>query len=369
MPQTQTADDSLSLRDHEATFPGKDARRRPEPDPEAGTEPSSSSRRPGLDQAAKDAADEDLANSQDPMRRFRTEPEGAKPRERHRAKGDRAKPEDVPEIQTLTAQLKAKEDELKALKPTADSEAPRVVNLRRQIRGLEAEIADARPRPAATTTAPPDEKPPTWDRKEPQFDDFKKDPAKYPDPYAAWLRASAVYDAEKLQFERDEKNGVTAKAKAAQEAARLVQTQFAQRRDTFKAAHPDYETKWKAAIAGGYEIPPVVTRVVLTDDNGPALVYSLLHSPAEMDRLMTLYEDKPVTAGLTARVRRELLAFHQRQAAGSTGAAPAQARTRTFTPPTPVRTTPIQTGEEPPDEGSSLAEHERFYSRDKRRRS
>ena len=155
-----------------------------------------------------------------------------------------------------------------ALRPDASTaESPRVRNLKRQIRGLRAEIDEARPKP---TPVIEEDAPKAWDKTEPKFEDFQKDTAKYPDAYSAWLLAMADHNADKRQFETDQKNGVTAKARASQEADQAVKQQFTEKRVVFAKSHPDYDAKWNAAIKAGYDIPAVVTKVVLTDDNnGP----------------------------------------------------------------------------------------------------
>ena len=90
MPTTiDTADDSLSLKDHEATF-AKGRLVRPQAEQPKSDDPP----QPGLDEAAQAAHQEDFLNSQDPMRRFRKADEDDKPR-RHRAPGDRAKADSV----------------------------------------------------------------------------------------------------------------------------------------------------------------------------------------------------------------------------------------------------------------------------------
>ncbi len=99
--------------------------------------------------------------------------------------------------------------------------------------------------------------------------------------------------------------------------------------------------------------------MLLTADNGPAIVYHLLAHPDQLAEMYALWDGKPLTEQSVALATRWL---SNRVSAGTTGAATAAIPVaRTPKPPTPVRTGPMQTGTSPPGDGASLSDHEAFY--------
>lgn len=326
-----------SLAEHEAQF-----KPQPQAAPKAGPEDD-------------DDTDDAVADTRprDDSGRFKAEP-------RHRSQSQKAKPEDVAEINALTRTLREKEAELAKVKPDALAGSPRVLTLKQRIRAIEADLAELN----ATSKVEPKAKaeaataPATFDEKEPTLDDFS-DPAKYPDPYLALTRALAVYDRKKEAFEASQREAVDA-----EEAGRKAEiASYHARTATFAKTHEDFDAVTGPMIASG--LPSLLVAALVKADKGPEYVYYLAQHQDALDELVLLTEGKPVTDSHVAIVQRRLK--QQAQAAQSTGSA--TAATTAYIPPrppNPVRTGPIRTGDVLPDDDSSLAEHEKAFGRKRR---
>lgn len=374
----------MSLSEHEAEFLPKrggefqprptgavsaESETAPEPEPEpvvTGDETADDTARVDMDRQRAEAINPNL--------RYEDKPK----LERHRAKSQEAKPEDVATIRTLTATLKERTDAWQKLKKS-EGDSPRVLALRQRIRGMEADIAEAS-RPAVVEPprreAPPARvaEPTSFTESEPSYKTFEADPAKYPDPYLAYTRAVAAYDRRKDNFEtqqtrvkQDAETQRAAQTRQAQEAEQRDQVAHGARMKTFVATHPDLPQKLQELQAKGHDVPPVVTKAIMQSDNGPELLYALTRRPDVLDQLLVTNWQTPVTEATVVAMRRYLTTLIDREAAGTTGAAPAQRPdARVPRPPTPVKTGPLKTGTEPPGDGASLADHESAYSRRRR---
>lgn len=350
--------DAGSLSDHEATYqPRRGATPEPDAKPVQTTDASAD-----LGEDAHAAQLQAEADARDPMGRFRKQDE--KP-ERHRARSQQATADDVPQIRELTTSLREKEAALLKAKPGAGADSPRVVALRRQIRGIEAELADLQPRevretPRETRPAPAES---TFTEVEPKQEDFM-DLVKYPDPYMALQRALAAYDRRKDAFDAAQKGQQAQTERARADAA----AQFKRLEVDFARTTPDYGDRIQAAIKDGLDITPLTDAAIKSADNGPELLYHLLEHPDEVDDLWLKTQTTPLTDANIVAMRRRLQGFVTRGTAGKTAAASTpRPEPRAPKPPTAVRTGPLKTGTEPPDDGASLAQHEQFYAARRRR--
>jgi hypothetical protein len=350
----------MSLSEHEAEFSGKHPPAAPEP-----REPS----RVDLDETAAAEAKEAEALASDPMRRYREIDAAQQKSPRHKAASQKASPEDVKEIQALTVTLREKEAELARVKP-GESLSPRVAALKRQIRGIEADLADAQPRSERVIpSAEPEKKAngatstgDVFNETEPKLEDFAKD-EKRVDPYGDWMLARSRWDRKKEAWDAKQTEAVeTAKQSEDQLNARHHAAAKA-----FEKTHPDYFVKVADAVKSGHDLPPVVIAAIRADDKGPELLYALLGQPDEMDRLLLTMSQTPVTASSVVAMRRELTRVATRGAAGTSGAAPvARRREAPPAPITPVRTGPVETGDDEPGDEASLAAHEAAFHRRRR---
>lgn len=329
--ETPESIDSGSLADHEAQFSPK-AR------------------------AEADREDEDTAIKDRPAAntgQFAPKPADAK----HKAASQRATPEDVAEINRLTKELRDLEGKIGEKDPDAKA-APRIKTLQRQIRALKA-LAEsapvaAPPEPVAPKVPPP--APGEFSEAEPNFDDFQ-DTTKYPDPLAAWVKATAAYQIRKDRFEAAREQAALssqASEQAVINAYHASQTKFIEQTPNFGTVTEAFMTR---------ELPPVLMNAIVRDvANGPRYVYHLAQHPELADELVFLTEGKPLSDAHVAYVQRRLQSSVQ--------AAQEPDRPRVTPPyippkpPNPVRTGTINTGDDLPDDDAPLSEHERaFYKR------
>jgi hypothetical protein len=272
---------------------------------------------------------------------------------RHRAASQQAGPEDVNTINTLTKELRTKEQELSTLDPEGDKDSPRIRVLKRQIAAVDAAIlAKKAPKSPEPTREPPrvPAAPTAFTDKEPQIEDFQNDP----DPYGAHLLAKGRWLARK---------------EAAELAQTQAQQQFEAREREIGAKHmarwqafmektPDFQAVTQNVAA--MHLPPVLFRAIVIDDNGPQYVYTLAKDSAFLDELLLLTDGKPVSDALVAATQRRLKQHAQAASTGSAAVArPVYTPPR---PPNPVRTGPIKTADDPPDEAGSIAEHAKFHA-------
>lgn len=293
-------------------------------------------------------------------------------RVRHRAQSQQASAADVPQIQELTKQVRAKEAELLKLKPDAGKDSPRVAALRRQIRGLEAELTDATPK--ASVVAPVAERPAalvvtsavSFTETEPTLEQFSDQD----DPWTAWQRALGRYDRRKDAFEEKQQAAQqqqtqqqTADEQARAEYGKKIQQDYQTRAQAFEKTQPGFFALVTQRQQEQYDVPAIVAAAVMKDDNGPAMLYALLHQPDEVDRLWLANGQTPITDQNIVAMQRYLTTRLPAAVTGSAAGAPRPLAPR---PPNPVRTGPMKTGDEPPSEGASIAEHAKFYAPSRR---
>jgi len=327
-------EDTGSLADHEASFTGKRGASPPAPEKTEAVEP----------------ADDEADGRDETTGQFKP---------RHRASRDKARAEDVPEIQALSRTLKEKREALAKLNPAMASASPRVASLRLQIRGIEAELEAASPKresaPVAAAPSRPAAHASAFTEAEPTLEQF----ANEADPYAAWQRALARYDRRKDAFEEQQQQAQQTQAQREQAQRERIGQQAA----AFAAKTPDYVSSLEAIKHE--TAPDLLMAAIGASDNGAELVYYLAKHPVDRHEMYLITDGKPVSDQAIASVRRLLDA---RMQAGLTGAVatPVVPKTKPK-PPTPVRTGPLTTGDEPPGDGASLADHERAYSKSRRR--
>lgn len=301
-------------------------------------------------------------------------------RTRHRARSQRATPDDVAQIAQLTKRLREAEDALNIERQPGESD--RVYQLRRRAEVAELaktkrELEAAKPEPVVAAPAavvppkptpdPAPAAPSAFTEPEPKLEDFNNET----DPYLALSRAWAKWDRRKEHFEtqqeaaKQEQTTAAQQAEAAQRAhyERLV-TAYKTRATDFAKQTPDFDAVLKQAE--GRPVPPLLEQALLTADNGPQLVYTLAQQPLIHDEALLLTVGRPIDEYAVASTQRWLT---QRLSAVTTGSATAPSPTAPVPRPlNPVRTGPMSPADEPPKDGHSLREHERFWSPKGRRR-
>ncbi len=318
LPATDTTpEDNLSLSDHEARY----GESRQETQAEAETRPVETP-----EPAAVDAAEgTDDAGPRDEKGRFL-------PKKRHRAESAIAGPEDVPRIQQLTARLRAAEAERDALK-AARSEPPAPSST-----------------PQAPSVATPTPKP-TPD----QFTD-----------YGEFIEALTDWKTDQKLTAAEQRRAQAAQQAQAEAEARRIETSFNQRKAAARQKYDDFDA---VAINAPTRIPigSLIDAWVMEHPTGADVLYHLQKHPDDLDALLQqpVLEQAEALALLAQRFN-----GHGRTAAAGTGSAPASSSSPVPKPPNPVRTGPLRSGDEPPDEeAASLADHEKWYASRARRRA
>ncbi len=285
-------------------------------------------------ESAEDRA-ERIERARDDAGRFAREP-------RHRAQSQRATSEDVPRIKELTKKWRTEETERKAL-------AEKYAALEKEVQTLKA------PKPVPPPTAP---KP--FEAKEPTFEQFQNDP----DPLLALTRETARYQVEKSAADKAQEQYRAAQTEAEQHALAAKQAAFDrsmatyhERLTTFVKAKPDFETVIKNAAPG---MTPLLQEALLRDERGPEFVYTLAQRPELLAEALLVSDGRASTDDTVAHMQRFLSARMPVATSGST-ASPHRPYVPPAAPPNPERTGPIKTNE-PPGEGSSIAEHSRYYA-------
>lgn len=193
----------------------------------------------------------------------------------------------------------------------------------------------------------------------PKLEDY----ASHEDPYGAYLKADAKWEIrEELRQEREAENAAKQQRDSAREGDEKISL-FGQKVQDFIEDHADYIEKVEAIRD---EKPPdLLLAALIGADNGPELLYALAQNDALRMELHLVTEDKAVTPSSVATVQRLL---KSRIAAANTGSArPIPTIKPAPRPPNPVRTGPLNTGDELPGDDSSLAQHERAYGPKRRR--
>lgn len=280
-------------------------------------------------------------------------------RVRHRARSQEASPEDVPRIQKFTKDLRERDEQLAARdQRIAELEARLTPSSppARDARTLGTAAVPAAEGEASRTAAPePTRQKPSEDEvgtKYKKYEDFVEDLSDWKDE------------------QREAKRAVAAQARQSQDNQALVQQAFYKGHEAyaaklveFRKTHPDYD-----ALAKQHEntqMPPVAHAALLFHDNGPALVYYLFQHPDVLAEVHFVLDGKPLTHENVALATRWLTSRTQAATTGS--AAPASPVTLGPRPPNPVRTGPMKTADDAPDDDdSSIANHEKWLKHRRR---
>jgi hypothetical protein len=329
MPETDQIEDSGSLADHEAQFQPKPGQERVSlpavSEPEAKPQPAVSDH--------SEEADEALAATIDPSLSL------PKPKEKHRAEKDKARPQDVPRIKELTRQLKEAQEKLAAATkaPAAQPDAMPVV---------------APPAPVRAAASPVGEK----------FSYPTYDAAVAQNPNLTWDDWNDAKAEARMEW-RDQRNSqllqIHAREQQELNARQGELSTFYTRRDSYLQEHPDRAPYFDPNRLAQVPATPVMERLLKISPNGPELLYTLQQRPELLNGLVLLTDGKPASDGYVGLATQWLQA---QLVTGNTAAVPAEKTRQPPRPPTAVRTGPLKTGQEPPGEGASLADHEAFYN-------
>jgi hypothetical protein len=328
MPETDQIEDSGSLADHEAQFQPK---RGQEPvSPPAVSEPEAKPQ-PAVTEHSEEA-DDALAATIDPSLAL------PKPKEKHRAEKDKARAQDVPRIKELTRQLKEAQEKLAAATkaPAAQPDAMPVV---------------APPAPVRAAASPVGEKftYPTYDQAVAQNPNLTWDD---------WSDAKSEARIDWREARARQTYEQTAREQQETQTRQGQLQQFWQRRDAYLQQYPDRAPALQAAFAN-MPATPIMEHLLKTSENGPDILYTLQQRPDLVAGLVLVTDGKPVTDGYVGLATQWLQA---QLVTGNTAAVPAEKTRQPPRPPTAVRTGPLKTGQEPPGDGASLADHEAFYN-------
>ena len=307
--------------------------------------PSSPVETPGTPEAPP-AEDASIASHSAQFDRTKQEPAeavetAALPKERHRAKNQQARAEDVPRIRELTGKWRAEQE---------------------RSNRLEQELTQLRAQPAAAQR--------TTDG--PRYVDTAPAPTgdKFP-PFADWLDKNPNQEYEDYLDARfaHKQQGEATKVREGQYKQSVQQAQaykmeaYGERLKEFAASRPDFGQKLQTTIAAvNDQIPTLLYEAIIQDDNGPALLYALGSDPVFRDDMILLSDGKAVTDASVANLRRRLNLQLSRSQAGTTGSATVTPpQSWTARPPNPVRTGPVTAGDEPPGEGASISDHAKYF--------
>lgn len=273
---------------------------------------------------------------------------------RHKAKSQRATPEDVEEINALTQRLRAAEADLGVTVERKDGESDRVYNLRRRaelaeaVRETRRQATAPRPAPVAAPQAP------TFAEAEPTIEKF----ADKEDPYGSWQRALSAYDRRKETFEAQQQQVAQQPHREAVVANQRILSAYGEGVKALKATTPDFDAVIESV--GDRPIPPAMHSAIVSDaKNGGRWAYQMAKSEEIYDDIFALSVNLPVNEQTVAIVQRRL---NTRMPAADTGSAAPTPRPLTPRPPNPVRTVPtMRTSSRPPGESASLDDHDRAY--------
>ena len=264
---------------------------------------------------------------------------------RHRNKNQVASPEDVPRIRELTQKYRELERKYNELAPKP------------------AETSHALPKPLETPQSG------GFSEAEPTLEQF----ADRPDPYAAYLRATAAYDRKKEAFEAHQK----AQAEAAKSSQAQMEAQWkrifdahTQRLAAYTKDVPNYQERLAKAPGTSLQATPVLHTALMMDDKGPEKILYLAEHPAELRKLLLDTHSMPISDQNVALVRdaiSDLLDSRGKDVVtGSPSSTPLTLAPR---PLNPVRTAPTTPPDTLPGDDASLEEHERVWGRHRRRRA
>lgn len=146
---------------------------------------------------------------------------------------------------------------------------------------------------------------------EPTIEQFQSDPEKYPDPYAAYAKASGKFEAAELRAKEKFEEQETAKANEEE----AVEAAFVEAEVAVLERIPDYETVITNSKA---ELSKLMDHMIKRSEYGPDLRYHLAKNPKESARItkLPLALQGPAIGRLEAKIELDLAAA---QAALETG--------------------------------------------------
>lgn len=275
---------------------------------------------------------------------------------RHRV-SDIATPKDVGTIRALAALVK----DLKG-------DAPRVRELRNQLR--EALKSDDEPAVAKAAQAVRTEeaKPRTVALPEPVGDFAEPRPtieqfANSDDPYRDYVKADLRWEDRREKHESaktDAQKQFESFIREEQADVQRLAMSFSEKAEAFRKTTADYDALCQSTST---PVTDLLKRVVL--ETGPEAQYFLLKNPLVVDELNLLTDGKPMSPQAVASTQRIL---HARMSAGSTGAAPSRPIAIPPRPPSPVRTTAMSAPASAPSDDDDLDAHARHFGVGSRRR-
>ncbi len=194
-------------------------------------------------------------------------------------------------------------------------------------------------------------------------DDPEPDSTKYED-LTQWMRDHSRWSArEELRAAHAEQQKLTQAETQRIESARL-ETQWKASTAAAKTKYPDFEQIAYAPT----RIPKgsLVDAWILEHKTGPDVLYHLQKTPQELDAMLAL----PLLDQVEALTLLSQRLSGARQTAVVTGAAAAPIAQPVSRPPTPVRTGPMRSADEPPDpDSTSLSDFTRFHGTPRSRRA
>lgn len=257
-------------------------------------------------------------------------------RPRHRAVSQQARSEDVPRIAELTRRLRDAEAERDRLKGGVASPPP-VASVPTP------PVEPSRPAGSVPPTAAPSPYPPVAAA----ADDPEPDPEKYSGDgsLTKWMRDHARWSArEELRAARAEYEQRQAEAQRAAKSAQLT-SDWEASKAIARTKYPDFE---KVALLAPTIIPEEsMIDLWIVEESDADVLYHLQKHPDEVRAILAMPKRLDQIKALTL-LQQRLIGPPTRTAAGTTGAVPAQQPVQPVArPPTPVRTGPMRTGEEP----------------------
>lgn len=338
-PAAEPADDGGSLADHESDYvaPPK-------------TEP--------LDDGSSVAA-----SDRGPDGKF-------KRGERHRAASQQADIDDLPTINAHTKRIKDAEARLGADIVKQSGESERAFTLRRRAELLERQAKAPEPTPRRDEPAPrpaPVRVVAPTSAKFPDEADWLAKPENADKSYGEYLDERTAHTYAVLR--ENERREDAAREQSTRHRETL--TKYLTDETALKAELPDYDAV--LSTLGPDDVSLVVQHAVM--QLGPRMAYHLAQNPAILRELTAdtiVLPDNPAFAATVATTKRYLSTLlpvaeqrlstsPTRTAAGPSGSAPASDRPLAPRPPNPGRTGSLHAADDPPGDGATLADHERFY--------
>lgn len=289
---------------------------------------------------------------------------------RHRAQSQRARASDVEDISSWTKRLREAEDAIPIERK--DGESDRVYQLRRRAEIAELAKTYKTQPPAREQVAAPKSDPvparavpqpvpagtakPTWSAFE----------AKIGTQYTSWGDAQDAYVDARDDWRDGEQQRLTAAraSEQAQEAAAKRDREVVAKHQERMASAAEQRADFRAVTDPimNRMLPNPLLKAIATHDKGPDFVYALASDPDFLDDLFVLSHGKSGDDDeFVATLQRRLL---KRVQAGTTGsAAPALPQRTAPRPPNPVRTGPLKSTDDLPDDDHSIAEHQRHWGR------